>query len=265
VPTRRPHPALRPYLDGLLVGFRDDLDPRAVHHGLPGASVTVVLSFDRPLDTGWPAEPEGRREYWSLAAGLHASPALIRPHGFQHGVQIALTPLGARALLGVPAGPLGEVIAHQDDLPGGLGADVAHELAGLDGWAARFDRLEAYLLRRLAAAPDPAYAVAPELREAWRVLLASGGRARVADVAARVGWSRRRLLGRFTAEYGAGPKTAARIVRFERVQRMVDAGVGIGAAAYACGFSDQAHLTREYAAMAGRTPGQVRAGAYHLG
>ncbi|MGN0062921.1 MAG: helix-turn-helix domain-containing protein [Nocardioides sp.] len=264
MPARPPHPALRPYLEGPLVGYRDHLDPRAVHHGLPSATVTFVVSFERPLDTAWLGTPERNDSYWTLAAGLHAAPALIRTHGVQHGIQIALTPAGARALLGLPAGALGEVIAHQGDLPGGLGESVAHELAGIDGWGARFDRLEQHLLTRLAATADPVGVVAPEVREAWRLLRASGGRARVAEVAERVGWSRRRLLGRFTDEYGVGPKTAARIVRFERAHRMARAGVPYVEVAARCGYADQAHLAHEFAAMAGRTPGQAAAAAYHV-
>ena len=53
------HPALRPYVASL-VGYRARLDPRAVHHGLPSPTITVVLSFDEPLDAGWLGRPAGR-------------------------------------------------------------------------------------------------------------------------------------------------------------------------------------------------------------
>ena len=43
-------------------------------------------------------------DYDTLLGGLHARPALIAHGGAQSGVQVALSPPGCRALLGVPAG-----------------------------------------------------------------------------------------------------------------------------------------------------------------
>ena len=101
---RRPHAALRPYVASM-VGYREAVDPRAVHHGLPSPTVTVVLAFDEPLDVGWLADPASTGRFWTCASGLHAAPARITTHGWQHGVQLALTPLGSRVLRGgIPYG-----------------------------------------------------------------------------------------------------------------------------------------------------------------
>jgi len=61
-----------------------------------------------------------------------------------------------------------------------------------------------------AAEPQP---VSAELGQAWRVMLNSGGRVRVAERADEIGWSRRHLRECFRAETGLTPKNAARIVR----------------------------------------------------
>ena len=86
----------------------------------------------------------------------------------------------------------------------------------------------------------------------------------VADVAEQVGWGRRRLLEQFRAEVGVGPKEAGRIVRFDRSRRLLDAGIPLAEVADRAGYADQAHLSREYARLAGRSPSRLRESAYHL-
>lgn len=95
-----------------------------------------------------------------------------------------------------------------------------------------------------------------EVAWAWRVLLARGGGVRIGDLAGHVGWSRRHLGERFRSELGLSPKAAARVLRFERAlshlersdtRRLADVAV-------ACGYVDQAHLTREWRALAGLPP-----------
>jgi transcriptional regulator GlxA family with amidase domain len=85
------------------------------------------------------------------------------------------------------------------------------------------------------------------------VLRASGGTARIADVAREVGWSERHLAARFRTEIGLTPKAAARVIRFDRARRMV-LGTPAAAVAATCGYADQAHLVREFVAFTGLGP-----------
>ena len=50
-----------------------------------------------------PGQPADR--YDVLVGGLHTTPAVVTHDGSWSGVQLGLTPLGARSLLGVPAAP----------------------------------------------------------------------------------------------------------------------------------------------------------------
>src|SRR5690348_17555140 len=103
-------------------------------------------------------------------------------------------------------------------------------------------------------------AVSPEVSQAWRALLASGGTAAVPELAREAGWSSRRLGTRFRAEIGLAPKQAARVVRFDRARRLLQRRVAaagqpeLAALAAACGYYDQAHLAREFRALAGCPP-----------
>lgn len=73
----------------------------------------------------------------------------------------------------------------------------------------------------------------------------------------QAGWSRQHLARRFGDEFGLGPKLAARVVRLARARQMLLATpsfVTIAQVAAACGYYDQAHLSRDFAELAGCTP-----------
>ena len=77
---------------------------------------------------------------------------------------------------------------------------------------------------------------------------------------ARSGLGERQLRRRFAAAVGYGPKTFARVARFrDRRSALVRAGAPLAAAAAEAGYADQAHMTREIAGLAGRTPALLRA------
>ena len=120
-------------------------DPTAIHHGVPSTALTVVIAFDEPLDCSWLDGRTGDR-YAILVAGLHTSPALIRTHGLQRGIQLALTPLGCRALLGTPPAALANELVPGPEL--GL-SDTVHDRLDSADWHTRFDLVEELLVDRL--------------------------------------------------------------------------------------------------------------------
>ena len=106
--------------------------------------------------------------------------------------------------------------------------------------------------------------VRPEIGYAWRRLRETRGGVGVAELAAETGLSARRLGSLFRAEIGLAPKEAGRVFRFTaRRRRIGRAGAGRRARhaarprharrsplAVECGFYDQAHLAREFRALA---------------
>jgi transcriptional regulator GlxA family with amidase domain len=90
----------------------------------------------------------------------------------------------------------------------------------------------------------------------WRVLHRTAGRVRVGDLARDVGWSARHLGTVLRRETGLGPKTAARVVRFDRARRSVAArrGQDLAGVAVDCGYADQSHLDRDFRAFTGLPP-----------
>jgi AraC-like DNA-binding protein len=86
--------------------------------------------------------------------------------------------------------------------------------------------------------------------------------ARVGDVQRASGYSPRHFIALFRSAVGLNPKHYYRIRRFNSAVRSLAAGKGAGLSdiAAACGYSDQAHLTREFREFAGVVPTQYRAG-----
>jgi transcriptional regulator GlxA family with amidase domain len=97
------------------------------------------------------------------------------------------------------------------------------------------------------------------MASAWTLL--QEGPVRVTDVAAAVGYSPRHLSTRFAREYGLPPKVLARLARFHRSRALLQVAQppSLATVAAACGFADQAHLTREWRAFAGAPPTAWRA------
>ncbi|MCA2214753.1 AraC family transcriptional regulator [Jidongwangia harbinensis] len=248
----RPAPALRRYV-AYYSGYRQRGLPPAVHRGLPSPYLTLILTLDEPLVvTAHPDPGQAPGRYDALLGGLHLTPALITHDGRQSGVQVAVHPLGCRALFGLPAGELGGL---DTDLAAVLGdAPVRRLRAALhdaDTWAGRFARIDRVLLDTLA---ERAGTVHPDVAYAFDRVLHSGGTVTVARLAAEVGWSTRHLTNRFRTEVGLRVKEAARVVRFDRARRRLTRAVRLGDVAAATGYFDQAHLAREFRALAGVPP-----------
>jgi len=249
----RPAPAVRPYADWYS-GYAQHGRPPSRHRGLPSPYLTLIITLGRPLRVAAhpdPAAPPG--VYDTLIGGLHTAPALIEQEGSEAGIQVALSPLGARALLGLPAGALAGADLDGADVLGPFAAELHERVSLAAGWAGRFRILDELLTRRAAPELRPA----PEVAFAWRRLCATGGAVSPAELAGETGWSGRYLARRFGVEIGLAPKVAGRVARFDRARRLLQESGGtrsLAGLAVACGYYDQAHLTREFAALAGLPP-----------
>jgi AraC-like DNA-binding protein len=234
-------------------GYRIEGAPAGLHRGLPSRHLTLIITLDGTVDFATmpdPAQPPA--SFTTLIGGLHATPVVIRHNGDQHGIQLHLTPLGTRALLGLPAGELASTVIELGTLLGPVAGELLERVRSASTWTDRFLKLDQALTRVVRQRDGPA----PELGWAWRRLAASHGRVEVATLAREVGWSRRYLGARFRHEFGLTPKVAARVMRFELAQRLLRAPhrLGLAGVAVRAGFYDQAHLHREWRELAGCTP-----------
>lgn len=249
-------PALRPYVASV-VAYDVTMAAPGIHRGLPATTSTLVFPLGDPLDVSWADEPASRRCGWSSLAGLHTAPAHIHHGRRQRGFQLELTPQGVRALFGIPVAALAGALIGLDD----LGPDLTPGLRGLpeqlSSVADAHDRL-ALLNRRLVEALAATDAPGPRAEVGHALARLSRG-APVATVADETGYTRRHLGNLFRAECGLTPKEFQRIARFEAAhdawrQALLCGSGSLADVAAVCGYSDQAHLTRDWRAFAGCTP-----------
>ncbi|GAA3252614.1 AraC family transcriptional regulator [Streptomyces lavendulae] len=254
----RPWPAaLRPFLHSYAGYWEATASPYRVRL-VPTGRAVVVISLAEPFtrirrlgETGPPGPVTG-----SLVAGLEDGPRVCDHPGGQEAIRLELTPLGAFRLFAVPMGELTNRVVELSDVLGPGAALLVERLAATRDWGARFDLLDAALTARLDRGPRPA----PEVVHAWRMLTRAGGSLPVGRIAAEVGWSQGHLVRRFTEQVGLTPKASARVLRFHRaVGLLTRDGLTPTEVTAACGFYDQAHLNREFRALAGTTPGRMAA------
>ena len=261
---RVPAARLRPFVSSY-VGYRQRDTGTRPHRGLPSPALTFIVTLDDPLIiTAHPDPRQAPGSYDTLLGGLHTSPALISNGGRQSGIQLSLTPLGARALLGMPAGELANWDEDATRVIGGFAAELRERVREQPAWEGRFAVLDELLWRRAAELrASRGGAIRPEVAHAWRRLLGTRGAVPVAELAAETGWSPRYLNSVFRAETGLAPKAAARVVRFDRARNRIARaaaaaapGTTLAGLAADCGYYDQAHLARDFRSLAGCPPTQ---------
>nr|WP_272928714.1 helix-turn-helix domain-containing protein [Leucobacter luti] len=167
--------------------------------------------------------------------------------------------IGLRFALGAAAGSLrtepaqlrDRHVAGADAVPGAVhAAGLALLRATRDRPRADYDPVAASQLAFGACAPPWAAAA--------RRAAARGASA--AALARGLGYSERQLQRHMLQHFGYGYAVLRRVVRAQHGQHLIRSGATLTAAAHGAGFSDQAHLTREFSALVGTTPAQFAAG-----
>ena len=252
LPTPRLRQFVRSYEGYRLSGF-----PAGTHIGMPSTSLTVIITIGDPLEIAEASQPEQHSTSWTtLASGLTVVPCTIAHDGNQHGIQVGLTPLGARAIFGMPTAELGAWMVELDDILGADARELRDRISSVHDWPQRFAVLDEILSRRADE-----FVLNPALEQAWSMLVGTDGQARVGDVADEIGWSRRHLVNQFTAEFGVTPKDSARIARFSAAHAILRRPEipSLADVAARCGYYDQAHMARDWRDLAGMSPSKWRA------
>ena len=227
-------------------GVRDLTALRLVPH--PTVMLALEFGPGRPVVE----HADGRRQRGSLVAGLGfgvGGSVRIRGEDVEC-VQVRLSPVVSRAVLGVCPADLDGAVVALDDLWGREASRVRERLGATSSWEERFALVNELCMRRHESGPS----VDPEVLRVWERIVTGRGSIRVDRLADEVGWSRKRLWSRFNSQIGLPPKRAARLVRFDRVVRRLVAGEGAARAAADGGYADQAHLCRDVMAFTGTTP-----------
>ena len=254
---RTPSPALRAYVAGDYCGYVERSSMPSRRRELPVPFVPLIIELAPPIRVyDYGQERRFDRHRGGFVAGLGDRFTLCEHDGQQHGLQVNLTPLGARLVFGIPMHELsGRAHALGDVLPPrhrGLG----RRLQELDDWDERFELVEAVLIDCVERARADTHVVSWALHR----IEETGGTIDMGSVCRETGYSHRHVIALFREHVGLPPKLMARIVRFDRLVRHLRAG-GCGTwadLALEFGYYDQAHLAREVKEFSGVTPRQMQ-------
>ncbi|MFH8582043.1 DUF6597 domain-containing transcriptional factor [Streptomyces zaomyceticus] len=246
-----PAPELRPYLEHYWLIDWELPEPYATHV-VPHPSVNIV--FQRYGAIGAPAtEADASAEVAGI--GLDLFTQKLTEAGRVCGVQFR--PGGFRPF--APAWPVsawtGRRVPLPEVFPGRGDDDMLSGVLSPDTDHARVAALDAFLLAR-DPAPDPAADRAMELVELIR-----GDRTirKVSRLSAASGLSARSLQRLFSTHVGVGPKWVILRYRIHEALERAEAAEAGGTPDWAAlaaelGYSDQAHLVRDFTATIGVPP-----------
>jgi AraC-like DNA-binding protein len=267
--ARAPRGTLRPFVQRVWIS---DEDASSVpghagrEHVLPTGSMHIVLRLDNEPVRVWGHGGQELELGTAVIGGIRSS-YYVKDARPARTVGAQLHAAASLPLLGVPADELAERHTRLDDVWGAATASLraqVREARSPEAALACFETaLSARLPRLRAVHPAIACALArfDGLADvSWHGSLRGPPAVRdpVGDVVADTGLSHRRFLTLFEQAVGLAPKRYCRVLRFQRAIAGVVAGEPLGAVAIDAGYSDQAHLTREFQALAGVSPGAYR-------
>lgn len=192
-------------------------------------SGTVISgAYDRPFEIDTAVH--------SLMMGVHFRPGGASPFTRAAPGELANAHVDALALWGSKAPLLRERLCRA----------TTHQT--------RFDILDRTLVAQALERPGPSSR--PAFTRALSRLMQP--REPVSDIASSLGVSHRHFAALFRSEVGMTPKLFARIQRFQRAIAAAREGTMKGCAglSFECGYFDQSHMNRDFAAFARMTPGE---------
>lgn len=197
------------------------------------ASGAVRVMPDGCIDAVW------QQGVGVTIAGPDTTAKLIERSAGDLLVGIRFLPGAGGPALGMPVDGLRDLHVDARDVHPELDLDGEHSP---DEVLARFARLSA------GGRSDPLVAEAVQRID----------RQDVRSISRELWVSERQLRRRFHAAVGYGPRTLARVLRFQRFVDAINRGrADLAAVAFELGYADQAHLTREVRSLSGLTPGAM--------
>ncbi|MEV4377690.1 helix-turn-helix domain-containing protein [Streptosporangium sp. NPDC049644] len=228
-----PSPEISAYVDHFwVVSWTDLAEPyeqRIVSH--PTVNMTITQDFHRIAGV-----IKGGFSYTMRGSGRVLG-ARFRPGGF-------------RPFLGGPVSRLTGRFVEIDEMYGAAGATLVEQVLAEPDVRAAIALTEAFLLG-LGPDQDP---LAEEVAALVAMVESDVSVTRVDELAARSGRSVRSLQRLFRDQVGIGPKWVIRRFRLHEAAERVYRGLDLATLAAELGYTDQAHLTRDFTAAVGMPP-----------
>ena len=213
---------------------------------LPTASSVMVVHYRSPISSDR-RNHEGCA-YKSVVTGVQRETVTLQPGGPTGSMVVRLRPGAASRVFGVEMEAFTDANVELADLFGDTARDqLESELREAPDKAARLAAIVSFLLPRVRRATDAV------VDESIRRLRRNPAQP-IARLSAALGISERQLSRRFLSRIGVSPKQIVRVLRGEKLIAARTRGVAWADIAALCGFNDQAHMIRDFKALAGVTP-----------
>ncbi len=242
-----PAPALAPWVECYWYMRRGAAEGNGVERILPDGCTELIFNLRSPFRV---VDDAGRRhtQPCALLVGQLSRRLLLEPTGDTEILAVRFTTAGVGAFFPFAQNTIVDGHAAVDAL-GKAARELENRLREAATTAARLRLLETALQqwRRHDVPGRLVFAVA-RLRDC-------AGQVRVATVADELDVTARQLERDFARWVGLAPKQFARLMRFQRMFRALDAGDARWAdVALDCGYCDQAHLVNEFRDLSGLAP-----------
>ncbi len=253
----RPHAPLDRYVECFWWSQRDGAEVFG-EHMLPSGSVQMIFALhDAPI-LCMPSSSSADFLAWS--GGIVHGPQWTyyrsgpKPAGATVGV--SFRPGAVGNILGLPITELTDRHVPADALWGVRASELREKLLAAQGPSAAFRVMEAELRARLHGP----LMMHPAISQALACRTGGWGFSRVVEIQRQTGYSPRHFIALFRAAVGLTPKHYYRVKRFTSALQSLASGNARGLAdlSASVGYSDQAHLTREFREFSGVTPTQYR-------
>ncbi|HEX6227648.1 MAG TPA: helix-turn-helix domain-containing protein [Chryseolinea sp.] len=194
----------------------------------------------------------------------------IQPRSFLHGqikrfidleptgrvgvFSVRFLPGGAYAFLRSDMDELAERSISLEDLWGVDGLTLEEKMLGARSTSLRIHVIEEFFLRLLKTYDRSQNAI----DHCVNLILNSESSIPVESLSEEVNLGRRQLERKFTASVGLSPKLFTRIIRFQRTLQLIEnaSANSLTSVAYAHGFYDQSHFTKDFKEFTGLNPRQ---------
>jgi AraC-like DNA-binding protein len=254
--TRRPHPALAPYVEcfWLLTAGADPSAPPEIV--MPDGKTELIVHFG---DAFQKRDAQGRYDTQAgvLFAGQLTTATALRSTGAVGIVAARFKAAGASRFFDFPLKPMTDQVVDFEAVAGRSLNELRQRILEAPTNDARIALVERWLIARLGERDDDRI-----VRCAVERIVASDGAIPLSELAREIGFSERQLERRFDQKVGVSPKTLARILRLQRFLQLAGSGAPLVLtdAALACGYYDQSHFNRDFKAFAGLSPSAFLAG-----
>jgi AraC-like DNA-binding protein len=259
----RPGPPLDVFVESITC-FSDYAPRHTRERLIPDGAATLIVDLGetpkRLFRGDYAPEHVAFRRAW--ISGMQLKPIVIEAQPFSALMVIRFQPGGAYPFLGHDLSALTNDVASFDAVVGTAADALRERVLEPRGGPARIAAAEVWLHERLAG-----FAIHPAVAHAASRLHQPG--ARIADIVEETGFTSRHVLTLFRRWIGVTPKQYARVARFQYLLHALAHNAPVdnnlegrplprpdwaAVAADLC-FSDQSHLSHEFTAFSGMTPG----------